>query len=108
MASEYLYVQVMKVLYGMLMAALLWYQKLRKDLEEIGFVFNPYKPCVANQLVNSKQHTVRFHVDDLKSSHVDATVNDEFANWLNGKYGEFGEVKVKRGTIHKYLGMKFD
>jgi hypothetical protein len=35
-------------------------------------------------------------------------VNDEFANWLNDKYGEFGEVKVKRGTIHEYLGMKFN
>jgi hypothetical protein len=87
---------------------LLWYRQFRKDLEEIGFVFNPYEPCVANRLVNLKQHTVRFHVDDLKSSHVDAKVNDEFAKWLNSKYGEYGEVKVNRGKIHEYLGMTFD
>jgi Reverse transcriptase (RNA-dependent DNA polymerase) len=103
-----LYVQVMMVLYGMLMAALMWYRQFRSDLEEIGFKFNPYEPCVANRVVDSKQHTVRFHVDDLKSSHVNAKVNDDFANWLNNKYGKFGEVKVKRGSVHEYLGMTFD
>ena len=71
-------------------------------------MFNPYEPCVANRLVMSKQHTVRFHVDDLKSSHVDRKVNDEFHHWLNQKYGKYGEVKVTRGKVHEYLGMTFD
>ena len=43
-----LYVQVLRATYGMLQAALLWYKKFRKDLEEHGFKFNPYDPCVAN------------------------------------------------------------
>jgi hypothetical protein len=106
--KKVLYVQILMVLYGMLMAALLWYKQFRADLEEIGFVFNPYEPCVANRLVMSKQHTVRFHVDDLKSSHVDRKVNDEFHHWLNQKYGKYGEVKVTRGKVHEYLGMTFD
>ena len=25
---------------------------------------NDYDPCIANHMVNGKQHTVRFHVDD--------------------------------------------
>ena len=66
-----LYVQVVRALYGMLVAALLWYKKFCADLESIGFKFNPYDPCVANRIVNGKQHTVQFHVDDLMSSHQD-------------------------------------
>ena len=49
-----------------------------------------------------------FHVDDLKSSHVDATVNTDFEKWLQRKYGEHGKVKAHRGKLHDYLGMNFD
>ena len=92
----------------MLVAAILWYQKLQKDLESIGFKINPYDPCVANQMVRGKQHTVVFHVDDLKCSHVDKKVNTEFLKWLNKLYGEYGEVKATCGKIHDYLGMRLD
>jgi len=53
-----LYVRVLRALYGMLSAALRWYQKFRKDLEGIGFKFNPYDPCVANRTIRGSQHTV--------------------------------------------------
>ena len=102
-----LYVQVMKAIYGMLQAALLWYKKFRKDLEEHGFKFNKYDPCVANKMVRGKQQTIRFHVDNLMSSHEDKQVNDEFEKWLQNKYGKFGAVKAHRGKSHEYLGMKF-
>ena len=103
-----LYVQVIRALYGMLEASLLWYKKFRKDLEGIGFVFNPYDPCVANRTVRKRQHTVRFHVDDLLSSHKDPKVNDAFDVWLNKTYGGYGKVKCTRGKVHDYLGMTFD
>ena len=82
----------------------------RKDLESIGFKINPYDPCVANRIINGKQHTVVWHVDDLKSSHVDPTVNDEFHKWLEEKYGndENGHVKATRGKRHNYLAMILD
>ncbi len=82
-----LYVVLMRALYGMLDAALLWYKKFREDLEGIGFTFNPYDPCVVNKIIDGKQLTIRFHVDDIMSSHVDSTVNDDFLTWLNKKYG---------------------
>jgi hypothetical protein len=88
-----LYVLVLKALYGMLMAALLWYNQLRNDLIEVGFVFNPYDPCVANRVVNGHQQTARFHVDDLKSSTVDKSIHDDFADWLEKKYGTVSPVK---------------
>jgi hypothetical protein len=62
----------------MLMASLLWYKKFRGDLEGIGFEFNPYDPCVANRIMSQKQQTMRFHVDDLMSSHMDPMVNNDF------------------------------
>ena len=106
--KKVLYVQVLRALYGMLIASLLWYKQFKSDLEGQGFEFNPYDPCVANRTVNGKQHTVLFHVDDLKSSHVDSKVNDKFLKWLNEMYGGHGEVKATRGKIHDYLGMTFD
>jgi hypothetical protein len=100
--QKVIYVQVLKALYGMLQASLLFYKKLRKDLEDIGFEVNPYDPCVANRVVKGNKHTVRWHVDDLKSSHVDKRVNDEFRKWLDMKYGDdkLGRVRAVRGKRH--------
>ena len=39
---------------------------------------------------------------------MDPRVNDEFLDYLNSKYGEHGEVKATRGSIHEYLGMTLD
>lgn len=103
-----IYTAVLQAIYGMLVASLLWYLRFRKDLESIGFVFNNYDPCVANRIVNGKQHTIRFHVDDVMSSHINPKVNDKFENWLNRNYGGLKKVTSTRGKVHDYLGMTFD
>jgi hypothetical protein len=36
--KKVLYVKVLKAIYGMLEAALLWYKTFRKDLEDFGFI----------------------------------------------------------------------
>ena len=66
-----LYVKMSKALYGMLKSALWFYKKLKKDLEAYWFLINPYDLCVANSMINGKQMTVTWHVDDLKVSHED-------------------------------------
>ena len=46
-----LYARLLKALYGMLRAVLLFYKRLRSTLEDMGFEvdpYNPYDPCVAN------------------------------------------------------------
>jgi hypothetical protein len=48
-----LYVKLQKALYGQMRASLLFYRKLRKEMEEYGFVMNPYDPCVANKTMES-------------------------------------------------------
>ena len=66
-----LMVKVDHTLYRILRSALLFYHNLVGDLEAEGFAINPYDPCVANKLINGKQITIIWHVDDLKISHVD-------------------------------------
>lgn len=64
----------------------------------------PYDSCVANRNVDGSQHTITWHVDDVKSSHVNPRVNDEFALWCENNYGSGqGHVKIVRGNQHDYL-----
>jgi hypothetical protein len=79
---QILYVRMLMALYGMLIASILWYKKFRKDIESIGFEVNPYDICVANRTTRGMQHTVPRHADDVKSSHVDSEVNDDFEAYL--------------------------
>ena len=67
--NSLLYVKLLKALYGLMEASLMFYQKLRKDLEDLGFEVNPYDPCVANKMIEGSQFTIIWHVDDLKLSH---------------------------------------
>ena len=70
-----------KALYGMMLSSLLFYKNFRKDLENIGFVVNPYNIYVTNRKVNGHQQTVAWNVDDVKASHVSSQVNSAFFNW---------------------------
>ena len=97
-------------LYRMLISSLLYYNKFRKDNESIGFEVNPYYACVANRMVNGKQHIVTWHVDDLNSSHGYPKLNDDFHKWLDKTYGsdDIGHVESSREKLHEYLAMTLD
>jgi len=90
---------MLKALYGMMIKSILYYKKLRKEIESIGFEINPSDICVANRMVNGKQHTITWHVDDFNSSHVDPKVSDEFQTWCEKQYGseETGHVTTVCG-----------
>ena len=94
----------------MLTSALLFYKKWCGDLIKCRYKIIPYDPCMANKFINGKQHTVMWHVDDLKISHVDKKVNDEFIKWVDELYGDYeiGRVKAVRGKKHDYIGMILD
>jgi len=72
-----LYVQLKKALYGTLQAALLFWKLLSTTLQEWGFTINRYDQCVANKVINGKQCTIIWHVDDLKISHLDKKVVED-------------------------------
>ena len=90
----------------MLKSALWFYKKLKVDLEPYGFMINSYDPCVANAMINGKQMTVTWYVDNLKVSHEDPAEITKFANYLVVIYGE--KLTVHRGLVHNYLGMDLD
>jgi hypothetical protein len=100
--KKLLYVELLKALYGCIKSALLWYRMLAKTLTKLGFKLNPYDPCVANKMINGKQCTFCWYVDDLKISHVDPTVVTQVIEELEKQYGK---MVVKRGDTHVYVGM---
>ena len=104
-----LYVQLEKAVYGMMKSALLFYRKLVADLTSLGYTINPYDPCVANKIINDKQMTICWHVDDLLIGHVDSSVVTTFLQWLASRYDTADKkLNVTRGPRHDYLGMNID
>ena len=102
-----LYVQLYKSLYGLLRSALLFYKKFRKELENYGFIVNPFDPCVFNKnTADGEQHTIIFHVDDGLASHKNPVENTKLLVYLNRIYGD--GVTSKRGKKLTYLGMDMD
>jgi hypothetical protein len=102
-----LYVQHYKSMHGLLRSALSFYWKLRRELEDFGFVINPYDPCVANRTSDSgKQQTVLWHVDDLMMSQVDPEENTSLLEYLKGIHGD--KMTMTKGSHHRYLGMDMD
>ena len=93
-----------------MLSSLLFYNQFRKDLENIGFIINPYDVYVANRTIKGYQQTISWHVDDVKVSHEDKEVNKQFYNWCEEKYVSKlnGHVKITEGKIHEYLAMKLD
>ena len=58
-------------MYGFLRIVLLFYLKLLSYLELLGFRLDPYNICVDNKVINSKQMTITWHVNDLQISHAE-------------------------------------
>ena len=98
-----LYLRLLKALYGCVKSALLWYELFTSTLQEMGFELNPYDPCVANKMINGKQCTIGWYVDDNKISHVDPDVVTSIIEKIEEK---FGKMTVTRGKVHTFLGMK--
>ena len=104
-----LYVQLKKALYVTLKAALLFWELLSNTLTGWGFKINPYNHCIANcianKIVNGKQCTIIWHVEDLKISHVDKEVVENVIENLEKKFGKESLLVTARGKVLEYLGM---
>ena len=73
-----LYIKILKVLHGMLTTSTLCYKKFKKDIEVIGHEVNLFDIYVAKKIINSKQHILTWHVDNVKASHINPKVNTRF------------------------------
>jgi hypothetical protein len=103
--KKLLYVKLLKALYGCIKSALLWYKLFTSTLEKMGFVLNPYDPCVANKMINGNQCTICWFVDDLKTSHMERSVVDDIIAKIEERYGK---MVVTHGKKHKYVGMDIE
>ena len=101
--KKVLYVQILRALYGMIESALLWYSLYVGVLQDEGFVVNPYDKCVANKMIDGKQCTLGWYVDDNKLSHVDPKVVDDILAMVEGY---FPGLVVERGEALNFLGME--
>ena len=102
-----LYMKLQKALYGLMRASLLFYRKLRKELEHYGFKINLYYPCVANKMTDGgKQLTVIWHVDNLMGlCEMDFELT-KFSCYLAGLYGP--KLSMHTGRKHDYLGVDME
>ena len=107
-----IYAVLNKVLYGILCGSVLFWKKLIGKLVERGYEWNPCDWCVVNKIIDGKQFTIGWHVDDLKLSHADPKVVTAEIEWLEREFGKDSPAKtpltVRRGKVHEHLGMTID
>ena len=103
--KKVLYMAILKAIYGCIESALRWYELFSQTLKKEGFVINPYDRCVANKIINGKQCTIVWYVDDNKLSHKDPKVVTEILEIMKK---HFGELVIHRACVGKnfdFLGM---
>eukprot|EP00975_Prorocentrum_lima_P031421 6593461-Prorocentrum_lima.AAC.1 len=94
--EPYIYCRLNVALYGTILAAVLFWRKLTRFLVDCGFEVNPYDWCVMNKMIDGKQCTILWHVDDLKISHVSTNVVSDIIEMLQKEYGKVGALSVTR------------
>ena len=103
--KKVLYLQILKALYGMIESALLWYSLYTEILQSEGFELNPYDRCVANKMIDGKQCTLGWYVDDNFLSHKDTKVVDKIIEMVES---HFPGLSVERGKKLNFLGMEIE
>ena len=54
-------------------------------------------------MINDKQMTINWYVNDLKVYHSDKYIFGALIKWINETYKEITEFKPSRVKIHDYL-----
>ena len=87
----------------MIESALLLYTLYTEVLRKEGFKLNPYDRCVTNKIINGKQCTIRWYVNDNILSHVKISVVTSVIDKIEGY---FPILVVERGKDLIFLGME--
>ena len=86
--KKFLYSQLIKAIYRTLLGVLIFYNKLSKHLTNHIFTKNKYDICTFNRIVNSEQMIVQLYVDNLKLSHKDQDILDDYLDELRCEFGQ--------------------
>jgi len=82
--KKVMYRKVLRAIYGCIKSALFWYKLYVKTLKGMGFILNPDDKCVVNKMINGRQCTVAWYVDDNKLSHVQPEVVTQVLEVIKG------------------------
>ena len=97
---KWMYTEAKKAIYGTLESSLLFWGKLSKSFEEMGYQRNENDWCVMNKIIDNKQCTILWHVDDLKTSHVDPAVISSILADIDAEYGNIAIMTITWGKVH--------
>ena len=64
--------------------------------------------CTFNKIVNGEQISVQFYVDNLKVSHKEQSVLNDFLKDLRDEFGQEDGLTENKGLVHEYLGITID
>ena len=98
-------VKVKKALYGFKQSGLLWNRKVSRDLEGLGFVYNPEEPCIFNGTVDGHKVVLIVYVDDIAILSTSVDARKKVSEQVTTLYGI---VTINEGVKHDYLGMIID
>jgi len=97
-----LYCKLLKALYGCVQASKLWYEKVRKFLESLGYVRGEVDPCVFRRVVGEKVYLLTLYVDDI----LLIAEKLEIECVEKAFEAEFQWITMAVGNSHSYTGMK--
>ena len=85
--KKVLYMAILKVIYGCIESALRWYELFSQTLEKESFIINPYDRYIANAMINGKQCTIVWYINDNKLSHKDPKDITEILEIMKNHFG---------------------
>ena len=71
-------------------------------LQKERFKLNPCDKYIANKMINGSQCSVAWHADDCMASHKEQCDLDDLGKIM---IKHFGEMDIKTGYEHEFLGM---
>jgi hypothetical protein len=95
-----------KALYGTIIAAAAWYNKISGDMKKFGYSVSKYDNCLFYRNILNKNILVVLHVDDMKFAALGGESAIDIA--INEIQNVYDETTVSRGKTFHYLGMDFD
>lgn len=96
-------------MYSTLLRGILFYEKLNNELYLWGYQMNQYHRFTFNKIINNKQITIHFFVDDLKVLNIDGEVFKKEIEKINDKLKtKTQQLNNTKGDVHDYLGLTLD
>ena len=61
-----------------------------------------------NKIIDDKQCTILWHVNDFMKSHVDPIVISSVLTDVDAEYDKIAKMTIMQGKVHKYLRMTIE